>query len=70
MVTVSCGVGFRHSSDPVLLRLWCRWAVTAPIQPLAWELPRAISAALKKKEKKKKKKKKIMLLRYKEVQIT
>ena len=26
-------------SDPVLPWLWCRPAVTAPIQPLAWELP-------------------------------
>ena len=30
-----------------LLWLWCRQAAVAPIQPLAWELPHAKSAALK-----------------------
>ena len=29
--------------------LWCRPAATAPIQPLAWESPYAVGAALKKK---------------------
>ena len=38
-----CGVG----SDPMLLCLWCRPAATAPVQPLAWEPPYAMSAALK-----------------------
>ena len=40
---------------PVLLWLWLwLWpAAVAPIQPLAWERPYAIGAALKKKEKKK-----------------
>ena len=28
-----CGVGRRHSSDPVLLWLWCRLAAVAPIGP-------------------------------------
>ena len=42
--------------DPVLLWLWHRPAATTPIQPLAWELPYAVSAALKKKKKKKDKK--------------
>ena len=37
--------------------LWRRPAATAPIQPLAWELP-AAHAALKRQKKKKKKKKK------------
>ena len=36
-VAVSCGVGCRHSLDPVLLWLWCRPAV--PIQLLVWEPP-------------------------------
>ena len=44
---MSCGVGRRHSSDPLLLWLWCRLAAAAPIQPLAWELPYAIGAAIK-----------------------
>ena len=47
--------------DPMLLWLWCRWAAAALIQPLAWELPYATSAALKRfflKKKKKKKEKK------------
>ena len=30
-VTVTCGVGCRHGSDPVLLWLWCRLATIAPI---------------------------------------
>ena len=32
----------------MLLWLWCRPVVTAPIQPLAWELPYAMDMALKK----------------------
>ena len=40
--------------NPALLWLWCRLAAVAPIQPLAWELPCAMGAALKKKKKKKK----------------
>ena len=36
--------------DPALLWLWCRLAAAAPIQPLAWELPYAASAALKGKK--------------------
>ena len=34
-VVVSCGVGCRCSSDPVLLQLWCWLAAAALIQPLA-----------------------------------
>ena len=45
------GVGHRCSSDPALLWLWYTPAATALIQPLAWELPYAIGAALKEKEK-------------------
>ena len=48
---MSCGVGPRRCSDPVLLWLWCRPAATAPIQPLAWEPPYAAGAAQKKKKK-------------------
>ena len=43
---VSCGVGHRGSSDPVLLRH--RLVAVAPIQPVAWELLYATGAALKK----------------------
>ena len=45
-VAVSLGVGHRHSSDPVLLWLWCKLAAVALIRPLAWELPSATTAAL------------------------
>ena len=31
---MSCGVGWRGSSDPELLWIWCRPAATAPIRPL------------------------------------
>ena len=44
---MSCGVGCRCDLDPKLLRLWHRPAVTALIQPLAWELPHATGAILK-----------------------
>ena len=43
--TVSCGVGCRCGSDPVLLWLWHRPVAAAPIQPLAWEPPYAAGAA-------------------------
>ena len=52
---MSYGVGHRCSSDPVLLLLWYRPAALALIQPLAWALPYAVSAALKRLKKKKKK---------------
>ena len=42
---MSCGVGCRRGSDPVLLWLWRRLAATAPIRPLAWEPPYAAGAA-------------------------
>ena len=42
---MSCGVGCRHGSDPVLLWLWGRPVATAPIQPLAWEPPYAAGVA-------------------------
>ena len=47
---MSCGEGRRHCLDLTLL-----WpAATAPIQPLAWEPPYAISTALKRQKDKKK----------------
>ena len=52
---MSCGVGCRRGPDPALLWLWLRPAALAPIGPLAWEFPHAMSVALKSKEKKKKK---------------
>ena len=54
---MSCGVGGRCGSDPVLLWFWCSPAATAPIRPLAWELPFAAGAALEKAKRQKKKKK-------------
>ena len=50
---MSCGVGHRCGSDPVLLLLWLwrRPAAIAPIRPLAWNLHTyAVGAALKKKK--------------------
>ena len=49
---MSCGVGCRLGSDPVLLWLWCRLVAVALIQPLAWEPPYAVGVALKSKKKK------------------
>ena len=49
---MSCGVGRRCGSDPEFLRLWCRPAATALIQPLVWESPYAAGVALKTKRKK------------------
>ena len=46
------------SSDPALLWLWCRPMATAPIRPLAWELPYASGVAIEKAKRPKKKKKK------------
>ena len=36
-----------------MLRLWCRLAAAAPTGLLAWELPYAMTPALKRKKKKK-----------------
>ena len=41
---MSCGVGHRRGSDPVLLWLWGRLAAAAPVGPLAWEPPYAAGA--------------------------
>ena len=59
-VAMSCGVGCRLSSDPMLLWLWHRLAATTPIRHLAWEPPYAAGAALEiaKRQKKKEKEKK------------
>ena len=54
-MAISCGIGHRCGSDPVLLCLWRRPAASARIRPLAWKPPYATGAALKKKKKKKKK---------------
>ena len=48
---MSCAVGHRGSSDPVLLWMWHRPATAALIQLLAWELPYATDAALTRKTK-------------------
>ena len=50
---MSCGIGCGHGLDPVLLWLWHRPAVTAPIRTLAWESPYAAGVALEKTKKKK-----------------
>jgi len=57
-VAMSCGVGRRSGSDPVLLWRWRRPPAVAPIRPLAWEPPFATGAALKRQKRPKKKKKK------------
>ena len=49
---MSCGVGRRRDSDPVLLWRWHRPAAKAPIRPLAWESPYAARAAQKAKRPK------------------
>jgi len=53
---VSCDVGRRRGSDPVLLWLWRRPVTTAPIRPLAWEPPYATELALEKAKRQEKKK--------------
>ena len=48
---MSCGVGLRHGSDPVLLWLWHRPEAAALIRPIAWELPYALGCGSLKKKK-------------------
>ena len=55
---MSCGVGCRRGSDPVLLWLWRRLVAIAPIRPLAWEPPYAAGAAQEMAKRQKKKKNK------------
>ena len=50
---LGCGVGRTCGLDPALLWLWCRPTAAAPIGPLAWELPCAVTVALKKAKEKK-----------------
>ena len=49
---MSCGIGCRHGSDLAWLWRWCRPAVVAPIQPVAWEPPYTTGVALKRQKKK------------------
>ena len=46
---MSCGVGHRQGSDPMLLWLWPE--AVAPIRPLAWAFPYALGVALKRPKK-------------------
>ena len=52
-LAMSCDVGRRRSSDPLLLRLWLWLAATALIRPLAQEPPYAAGVVLEKTKKKK-----------------
>ena len=54
---MTCGVGRRRSSDPVLLWLWHRPVARAPIRPLAWEPPYAVGVVTEKTKRQKDKKK-------------
>ena len=58
-VAMSWGVVRKLYLNLALLWLWCKPAVAAPNQPLAWKPPHAVGAALKSKKKKKKKKNRI-----------
>ena len=49
---MSCDVGCRRGSDPVLLWLWCRPAAVALIEPLAWEPPYADEEGATERKKK------------------
>ena len=53
---MSCDVGHKRGSDPMLLWLWHRLAAAALIRSLAWEPPYAMGTALKKDKRQKKKK--------------
>ena len=53
IIAMSCDVGRRRISDPVLLWLWRRPAAAASVGPLAWESPYAAGAALNRQRKKK-----------------
>ena len=50
-VAMTCGVGLRCGSDPVLLWLWRRPVTVAPLRSQAWEPPYTPDAALKKAKK-------------------
>ena len=49
---MSCAVGHRHGSDPLLLWLWHRLAAAALNLPLAWELPYTVGGGLKSQNQK------------------
>ena len=49
-IALSYSVARSRGWDPMLL--WYRLAAVAPVQPVAWELPYDMGAALKKKKKK------------------
>ena len=49
---MSCSVGCRRDSDPLLLWLYLRLAAVAPIRSLAWGVPYAAGLALKQTNKK------------------
>ena len=51
---MSCGVGCRCGSDPMLLWLWHRPPAAALMWPLAWEPPYAMGTALKRQKDQKK----------------
>ena len=51
---MSCGVGRRRCSDPVLLWLWHRSVAIALTRLLAWEPPYAAGVTLERQKKKKK----------------
>ena len=53
---MSCGVGRRQASDPMLLWLRCRPAAVAPIRPLAWEPQYAAGLTLEKQQQQQQKK--------------
>ena len=48
---MSYGIGCKCGSYLGLLRLWCKLAAVALIQPLAWETPYVTGAALQEKKK-------------------
>ena len=51
-IAMSCGVSCERGSDLALLWLRRSLAAIAPIQPLAWEFPYMVGAALKRKKQK------------------
>ena len=53
---MSCGVGRRLGSDPVLLWLWRRLVAAALVGPLAWKPPYAMGVAQEQVKRPKKKK--------------
>ena len=78
-VALSCGVGHRRGSDPMLLCLWHRPVATALITPLAWEPPYAAGSSPRKakrqnkqtkKPKKQKKTKKTLMEKIKVFLVT